>query len=131
MIKTLSQDYIYLILNSQPFPHSIFDMSNKFEEGSSTPKVDEDQVILAIKENISNDILPHQIWKMIKKMGITDSRKAMSMLCTCIENHKKEPLWNEITPKVHSYKPHPGKYCSFSKDGYCIYCGQCRPGKWQ
>ena len=42
-------------------------MSNKFEEGSSTPKVDEDLVILAIKENISNGILPHLIWKMIKK----------------------------------------------------------------
>ena len=92
-------------------------MSNKFEEGSSTPKVDEDLVILAIKENISNGILPHLIWKMIKKMGITDSRKAMSMLRTCIENKKKEPLWNEITPKVYNYKPHPAAPTG--------------PGKWQ
>jgi hypothetical protein len=66
--------------------------------------------------NLLNNKVSHSvIWEKMKEMGMTDSKKMMKILQTCMKPKNQ--------PAIKDFIPHDGRPCVPSEDGYCIGCG--------
>lgn len=97
---------------------------------------------VTVRDLLRKKVSHTNIWKKMKKMGMTDSKEMMELLKACMKPETKPETKNALTQlktnlqwwsqnfvwrmaaMKDGYEPHDGRPCSFSKDSHhCCRCG--------